>query len=351
MKMPITGSETNILRSFSLLIILIISFHTAAYCQVINGTIIDKKDKSKICCAAIYFNGTFVGTSSDMNGDFKLDVSKSASMPLTISCIGYYSQTMTDFTTVNPLIVYLEPKAVEMNEIVVTAKSLTRKRKVNLRLFKNEFIGTTNIARSCEILNEKDITFNYDSDRDTLKAFASKPILIYNKALGYKISYYLDKFEYCKKDASFYYTGNIIFNEDLTTNETNRDLYDAKRKLTYLGSRMHFFRALWANDLVASGFSIRNSDSKKLKYDSIVINENQDQLNIPVTYNKFITSPTTLIISYEKYFSNIEFLKTQVYFDATGYYDYSGICWIGEMMTKRIGDTLPYEYQPKKYKR
>lgn len=330
-----------------LLIILIISFHTAAYCQVINGTIIDKKDKSKICCAAIYFNGTFVGTSSDMNGDFKLDISKSASMPLTISCIGYYSRTLTDFSAVKPLIVYLEPKAVEMNEIVVAAKSLTRKRKVNLRLFKNEFLGTNDIARSCEILNEKDITFNYDSDRDTLKAFATKPILIYNKALGYKISYYLDKFEYCKKDASFYYAGNIIFNEDLTTNETNRELYEENRKLTYLGSRMHFFRALWANDLVASGFSIKNSDNKNLKYDNIVTNENHDLLNAPVTNNKFIISPIPLIISYGKYLSKAEFRKTQVYFDATGYYDYSGICWIGEMVTKRIGDTLPYEYQPR----
>ncbi|MBK6284266.1 MAG: carboxypeptidase-like regulatory domain-containing protein [Draconibacterium sp.] len=63
------------MRKFFLLIALII-LQMAAYCQVINGTIIDSKTDSTICFATIYFNGTFVGTSSDINGNFKLDISK-----------------------------------------------------------------------------------------------------------------------------------------------------------------------------------------------------------------------------------------------------------------------------------
>src|SRR5664280_3039543 len=87
------------------------------------------------------------------------------------------------------------------------------------------------------------------SDKDTLKAFASKPILINNNALGYKITYYLDKFEYYKKDRSMFFAGNMIFNEDLGINETQKQLYGERRNEAYLGSRMHFFRALWADDL------------------------------------------------------------------------------------------------------
>ena len=326
--------------------ILLIGFSTTTYSQVISGTILDKKDKSKICFATVYFNGTFVGTASDINGDFKLDISKSASMPLTISCIGYYSRTLTDFATDQSIIVYLEPKAIEMNEIVVAAKSLTRKRKANLRLFKDEFLGMTAIAKSCEIMNEKDITFNYGSDHDTLKAFASKPIRIYNKALGYQISYYLDKFEYYKKSASFSYTGNIIFNEDLTTDETNKQLYEDNRKFSYLGSRMHFFRALWANDLTSSGFDVRNSEDKNLSYDNIAVKEVGGLKGSLISYNYYLKFPLKLSIYYGRNQSNIEFHKSKVYFEQSGYYDYSAIIWSGEMVTKRIGDTLPYEYQP-----
>jgi hypothetical protein len=325
----------------------ILCFNTAAFCQVVTGTVIDKKDQSKIGYATIYFNGTFIGTSSDINGNFKLDVSKSASMPLTISCIGYFSRTLTDFSADKPLIIYLEPKDIEMNEIVVAAKSLARKRKANLRLFKDEFLGVTSIAKSCEIMNEKDITFNYGSDRDTLKAFASKPIVINNKALGYKISYYLDKFEYYKNNMSFRYSGNIIFNEDLATGGTNRKLYEENRRFTYFGSRMHFFRALWSDDLTASGFEVRSSDNKELSYENLVIKEISDIKGSLITYNKFIMYPTTLSIYYGNGSSKIEFHKPKVYFKSDGYYDYWGISWQGEMVTKRIGDTLPYEYQPK----
>jgi hypothetical protein len=330
-----------------IIIIFIIGFNTVAYCQVISGTVIDKKDRSKVGYATIYFNGTFIGTSSDINGDFKLDVSKSASMPLTISCIGYFSRTLTDFSADKPLVIYLEPKDIEMSEIVVAAKSLARKRKANLRLFKDEFLGVTAIAKSCEIENEMDITFNYDSDHDTLKAFASKPILINNKALGYKISYYLDKFEYNKKDMSFCYTGNIVFIEDMAKYKTNAELYEKNRNFTYLGSRMHFFRSLWADDLTASGFEVINSENKYLSYDNLVSKEVGNLNGSKITYNTYLKSPSKLSIYYNKNTSYIVFRKPKVYFDSTGFYDYSGTIWQGEMVTKRIGDTLPYEYQPR----
>ena len=72
-----------------------------------------------------------------------------------------------------------------MNDVVINGKSLARERERNLNLFREAFLGTTANAEECEIINENDITFNYDSDRDTLKAFASKPIIINNMALGY----------------------------------------------------------------------------------------------------------------------------------------------------------------------
>lgn len=325
-----------------LLIFLFTNFYIVANSQVIKGTILENKTKNPIL-ATVYFNGTFVGTQSDLDGNFELDISKNTSMPLTISSIGYYSVTLTSFSTNKPLIIYLTPKVYEVKEVVISSKSLVMKRRANLNLFKNVFLGTTANARNCKIMNENDITFNYDSDRDTLKAFASNPLLIINRALGYKITYYLDRFEYSKRDRSMLFTGTLIFNEDLANEETNTRLYERRRKNAYLGSRMHFFRALWANKLTSNGFILKNSVGNSLFYKDIVEESNPDSQN---NYIKFLKSNEKLSILYYTKLSYIVFNKGKVDFDKDGFFDKTGlsISWEGEMMDQRIGDMLPYTY-------
>ena len=267
-------------------------------------------------------------------------------MPLTISCIGYYSLTLKDFSFDEPLQIYLKPKAIEMGEVVVSGRSFVRKRRVNLRLFKIEFLGTSVNAQTCDIINEEDITFNYGSDRDTIKAYASKPIIIKNKSLGYTITYYLDIFEYYRKSRSFLFKGNGIFEEDfLTKGNTNDEKYKEKRKNAYLGSRMHFLKTLWADALETSDFTITNPEDKSLNYNDIVIQQVgnlQDSLNY---YIKYISYPTPITIYYNTKVSKMNLKYERVFFDKTGY-DSQGLIWEGEMLTKRIGDSLPLEYEP-----
>ncbi len=313
---------------------LFIIFAAPAFNQVIKGTIFELNTNNFVCFANVYFNGTFVGTTSDVNGNFELNISKNISMPLTISAVGYYSVTLNGFSAGEPVIIYLKPKIYDLGGAVISSKSLVRKRRRNLNLFKDEFLGTTYNAQECKILNECDITFNYDSDDDTVKAYALKPILIENKALGYNVTYYLDKFEYYKLKQATFFCGNIIFQEDVTTDTTQKQ-FDEIRKYTYLGSRMHFFRALWANDLKSNGFAVTNSTYQSFLCEEIVIQYYS---------KKYLSYTENLYVYYGKSFSFIEFLKPKVYFDKTGYYDPSGINWKGKMAEQRIADWLPYEY-------
>lgn len=110
-----------------LLIILLSNLYISAYSQLIKGAIYDKNTNSPICFATIYFNGTFVGTSSDQNGNFELNTSHNKSMPLTISAIGYYSVTLNNYSKTDFLKVYLHPKIYELNDVTISAKSLERK--------------------------------------------------------------------------------------------------------------------------------------------------------------------------------------------------------------------------------
>jgi len=320
-----------------LLLWLLISIHPLAISQVIRGTVYDKETRETIPFATLFFNGTFVGTYSNDDGNFELDISANKSMPLTVSAIGYYTQSVTDLSPDKPVLVYLIPKVYELKEVVVSAKTITRERRLNMLLFKDEFLGKTSNSSQCEILNEHDITFNYGSSADTLKAFCSKPILINNKGLGYKIAYYLDQFEYYRNTQTFIFKGSIIFQEDLLANDAKRNLYERRRKYAYLGSRMHFFRALWANNLKSAGFTIRNGMNDQLNYHDVVKLQNNQA--------KYLSYMENLLVEYySREPGYIVFLKGMVFFDRNGYFDASGISWEGEMAKQRVADWLPFEY-------
>jgi hypothetical protein len=317
------------------------NLYLVCYCQIVKGTIFDNKTKEIIYSASIYFNGTSVGTLSDQNGNFKIDISKYRSLPLTISAIGYYSFTVKDFPTTKPLQIYLNPKLFELDEVVVKAKSNPLQRMENLTIFRNEFLGTTANSLNCKIANEDDLRFKYNAEKDTLWAFTTKPLIIDNKALGYKITYFLDKFEYAIGSKSFFYSGNIIFKEDSTNDDAKKQYFSRKRKNAYIGSRMHFFRALWINDLNANGFTVRNSANETIGYNQIVFNKNNR--------TKYLSYHTNLGIAYltKESTTNLILIKANVYFDATGYYDPTLITWEGEMSRQRIADLLPYDYSLK----
>lgn len=101
---------------------------------------------------------------------------------------------------------------------------------------------------------------------------------------------------------------------------------------------MPFFRALWLNDLGANGFLVRNTANETLSYEKIVF--------IKDSHTKYLNYHTDLGISYytKQPTSFVIFKKSQVYFEASGYFDPSLISWEGEISRKRIADQLPFEY-------
>ncbi|MEA3461759.1 MAG: carboxypeptidase-like regulatory domain-containing protein [Bacteroidota bacterium] len=317
--------------------LLILCFCFSARGQQINGVVLDKETAVPIDYASVFFDGTFVGTTTDENGGFELDVTKYKARPLTISAVGYHPVSITEFSPGERIQVKLSPRVFELEEVVVSTKSLVRKRRACMRIFKNEFIGLTSNARKCYILNEEDITFNYGSDQDTLRAYASKPIHIQNLSLGYDISYHLDRFEYDRRTRTTLYTGSIIFNRDLAEDEESLMKYERRRGYAFTGSSKHFFRALWANDLQNSGFMVSNyRTGKELLYEHIV---SQDFLG-----RKFLVYNQDIKIDYYNNLSYISFREFQVFFEQDGYFEPLPIIWTGKMSKQRIADFLPFEY-------
>ncbi|MEJ2596538.1 MAG: carboxypeptidase-like regulatory domain-containing protein [bacterium] len=325
------------MKKTALLALLFLTCVLNSFGQVIRGVVLDSGSGLPIDFASVFFSGTFVGTTTDSEGHFELDIGEYKSRPVTISAVGYYSRMLSEFDPDESLNVELKERVYELEEAEVTTSSLVRKRKACMRIFKQEFIGLSSNARRCYILNEQDIHFNYDSDKDTLRAYASRPIKIQNLSLGYDITYHLDRFEYVRKTQKVTYTGNIVFDRDLLAEGDNSSNYERRRAYAYSGSTKHFFMVLWSNTLEGSGFHISDYKTEKsLYYEDLVYQDYEGR--------KYLAYKEDLQINYYDNISYISFVEYQMYFGADGYFDPIPIVWTGIMSKERIADSLPYEY-------
>jgi hypothetical protein len=303
--------------------------------QLIEGQILIYGTEEPLPNASIYYDGMYKGGISDEHGIFRIAWADSVRVPIIISAVGYHSTSIADYKIDEFLKVYLEPKTYSLDAVVVTYDGMAREEKE--AIFKTEFIGVSENSRQCEILNLDDINLVYSRKRGIIEAFADAPILLHNKALGFKITYYLEKFQYGK--GSIFFAGNYFFEPDTTL--TGRDLarVEKRRREAYLGSRMHFIRSLYNDQLSREGYTLLNlAPGSKDNSGLVVDRENGRSI--------FMKSP--LAVVYKGNSRNLTFLdknKDFTFIDKNGFYDPNGISWSGDMASQRMGDLLPFEYQ------
>lgn len=301
--------------------------------QAISGKVYRAGTDSVIVQASIYYGGTMAGTSSNKEGAFRLAMPQ-GKMPLVISCIGYYSTVVNNYSPAQLLKVYLKPKVNELKGVTIGGNQ-SKSREAMERMFTREFIGTTRDAASCRILNIGDIDLRYSKKTSTLTAFCDNPIEIENARLAYHISYYLDYFKMTGDEVS--YNGNFIFKDKVT--DWNRKAVSANRESAYEGSRMQFIRALWNNTLDDHYFSIYTETGDGVPVDSILFAD-QNRL-------KFIALPYKINILFDgdkRTPTGLFQAKPHCYIDQNGFCD-DTLQWFGQMAIQRVGDMLPFEYR------
>jgi hypothetical protein len=320
--------------------------------QIIKGTILDAVSKKPVFYATVYINGSFVATYSDEKGQFELDITGYSSMPLIISTLGYHTLTINEIPQDKKLTIYLKPRVFELDEIVVTSsgtKKSRRQRENNLKLFRDIFIGETNNSMRCKITNEDDIRFQFSYNKDTMKVYSANPLIIKNNGLGYTVTYFLDRFEYCISDKLLDMTGNILFREDLSKKSRENKMFEKRRIRAYMGSRMHLFRALYENKLHDEGFTMRDTLRVLTFEEATGLKDTTGSDDLPkiVLYKRGI--PEAYYVDHvSKGFPTLMRLRKQFFiFKKNGYFEGSAVIWEGEMAKQRIGDWLPYEYEPK----
>lgn len=218
----------------------------------IKGHIIDSQTNESLPYANIFINNTTIGTATDVNGDFQIKDVPNGISELVISYVGYQ---LTQFKVeindndVDIGTIPIEQLKLQLGNVEVKG---TRDKawEKQLKKFEKIFLGEDQAAQSCKILNPWVIDFIEGEER-TLMAKAQAPIQINNMALGYKVSFYLKDFAANSK--GYVISGNVRFEEMITTNAAEALAWVQNRKNSYIRSDRHLFKAIIENKIREEG--------------------------------------------------------------------------------------------------
>jgi len=307
-----------------------------SYAQSIVGNVYQEGTNNAITGASVYYNGSTTGTLTNNQGLFYLQA-KSGQVPLVISSVGYYSTEVTSYKPGELLKIYLKPRQMQLQGVIVKFDGMTRAEKV--RIFTREFVGTSKYSAGCKIVNIDDVDLYYNAKTKTLTGECSKPIHISNKALGYSIAYYLDGFKYSPQGVQ--YSGNSIF-KDIHLLSADKSV-KRNREQAYDGSRMQLIRLLWHGKAQNSIYKLYNDAYKPLDQDSIIMAD--------LSQDKYLNPKSRVWIAQETSKGLVGSWITPgakpAFINKEGFYG-AGLKWGGKLAQQRIGDLLPFEYQSAK---
>jgi len=145
-------------------ILIIIVTNLSAQKAQIKGKIIDASNNESVPFANIIVDGTTIGSSSDLDGNFIITGLNPGYIKLTVSFIGYETKTTTDVLVSNNNIPYieikLEPAENQLDEVVVTVDYTEKKKEAPL---------------SMQSIGVKEIESNPGSNRDISRVIQSFP--------------------------------------------------------------------------------------------------------------------------------------------------------------------------------
>jgi len=385
------------------LILFLISFSCSS--QVLfEGIIKDADTKEVLQGATIYIPNSTRGTFTNNEGKFSIEI-PIATKEIVFSFVGYTTIKsnidLSDGKNLNKTI-YLREIKNELNEVVIVKQKQDKNWERMYQVFKAHFIGNSEIAREAEILNPEDLILNEEKTlgKYKLTANANKPLQIRNKITGYMISYELIQFNHIvigNNQIYSFYLGYPFFKDIIKEEKLNQKRVEKKRLEAYLGSSMHFIRALYNEELHEEGFNVKEliksrnpeypsdielekilvevkltndySAIRKLPQKELSVmgktilpiskftkNENDKKYiqfdnYLNVTYTKATPDEKYLIFSQKgESIFQVSQLKLEnepvEYFSDGNYYNPSNLFFYGYMGWKKIGDMLPFDYQP-----
>lgn len=268
----------------AILFVLILAFTVAAQ-RTIKGRVGDEVTGLPVANANIFINKTSKGTTTNVEGFFKLTDIPDGKYELVISFIGFQTQVIAFNEDSLPmeLKIDLHLKVEELENVTVETFVEGDWKRWG-KAFTENFIGATDNAARCKIVNKEAIRFRYYKESDRLSASTAVPLLIENNALGYKIIFQLEEFEVNFKQQSLLFAGYELV-EDMSKKNEVPEKWKRKRLEAYQGSLMHFMRSLYNNQLQQEGFKVKRiyklPNTEKTRVKNIINTYSLSKKNMP----------------------------------------------------------------------
>jgi len=229
------------------------------------------------------------------------------------------------------------------------------------KFFLDNFIGNSPNAPQTKLQNPEALRFFFAKKRNKLKVTSKEDLLIYNYALGYTIRYQLDSFNYDYNTNISQFTGYPLFTEMDTTTEA-RGQFIKNRARTYLGSRLHFMRALYNSAVSEEGFIVEqlNDNPKKGVIITDLYNNEQyasDSGDIILGWKGKYRVSYKSVLPNKKFLEDFKLPSDTRYqitvldildgfvIERNGYfYEQYEVINTGYWAWKKIAETLPYDY-------
>jgi len=328
--------------------------------QVLKGHVYDEKTKESVINANVYLEGTSYFTITDADGYFELPIKKKISSQLVISHLTYETIMIQDPYTDLPDKLLMQEKENRIAEVIVDGDKPFFSRKQMMRAFKDQFLGTSKAGRSCVIENEDDIYFYYDREKKTLNAFSRNPLIIRNPYLGYILTTSLMVFKVIYEDVSLlnkHVMDMMYMGPSSFVDLVEADPIIAKRRQnTFSGSSTEFFRLLVNNKLKGKGYKLHPWKAE----DMFVVEDDPDsdfmkRVSFSSDFLKYLEQEGIAdpLKAKKVYIANkgkaSALLITSNFFLVDVYgnlYNIRDVSFTGDMAQKRMGDTLPLDYEP-----
>ncbi|RZL55856.1 MAG: carboxypeptidase-like regulatory domain-containing protein [Pedobacter sp.] len=203
--------------------------------------------------AGVYVSGYKIATVADNNGRYSLSL-KPGNYDILVQLIGFKAFNKNIIVADKALTFdfVLEEDAFQLQEVTIKPDP---NREGYIRMFTDFFIGTTPNARLCKIINPNVLIIDYSNDDAKLTVKTNQFLIIENQALGYRVKYQLNNFEFDNKSRIIYYEG-FPYYEDLKGSKGKMKRWAEKRIEAYHGSTQHFFNSLYAGKSKEEGFEI-----------------------------------------------------------------------------------------------
>ncbi|NNE69902.1 MAG: carboxypeptidase-like regulatory domain-containing protein [Rhodothermales bacterium] len=347
----------------------------------ISGQVTHAETGEPIGGVHVFISGSTAGTISGPDGLFELNAIPLGANRIVVSSVGYRRQGH-DVVVRRPIgfsmDFALEPEVVPLEEITVTGE-LDPRWPEQLEAFQREFLGFTARAAESRIANPEILDFA--EVNGVLRARAEGPLVVENRALGYRILYFLQAFESRGRETR--QEGEALFSElDPKTPEQLEEWAQARRE-AYLGSSRHLFRQLFREQTKEAGFFLYSSDEPRPPREAAPYRQNQAA---PIQRPQFAMRPADLVsegpsprerlVSFPKYVevvytkedesatyrrwqglpeplrpdyqrSWVRLTRESVLVDTDGsILDAYGVVFYGHMAYERLADLVPREYAP-----